>query len=267
MKTVQTSATQARQSVSIPSLPLAASSGVLPAGLIVPQIPLAPEAWDAYVRVSPQDFYDRMTRDLPFRTILSFNINVDGTGYLKFSVKDGTREVADAHRCFSIAAGTAGNHGFVVWEPEDRGPGLGICRCITRNVFGLYQEWGIRTVECDASLEDGAYTWARYGFKIVDGDWPDLQSQLLERLYSLHLPWQDRAAYNKLIGLSDPSALWLVSDLATPVEVDDPVAGVRRTLSVGRALLRGLSWKGVFDFDDLGCMARFDRKVGEVRNG
>ena len=81
------------------------------------------------------------------------------------------------------------------------------------------------------------------------------------------LTWQDKDMYNRLIGLSDPGTLWVVSDLATPVEVHDAVTGRRRTLSLGRALLRGLSWKGVFDFDDPGCMARFERKVGEVRNG
>ncbi len=98
--------------ISSPSLDsLAAAFGAAPSDLAVPETPVFPQAWAKYVRTSPKDFYNRLTRDLPFRTVLSFNINIDGTGYINFAVKDGAREVASANRCFSVQAQTAGNHG------------------------------------------------------------------------------------------------------------------------------------------------------------
>lgn len=221
------------------------------------------KAWAIYIQTSPQTFYDRLTSALPYDTSVSFNINIDGTGYINIKIKDGLREVAEANRTFSLTMREAHNHAFVIWHPEDRG--VGIARAVLRNTFALFKSWGIRRVFCSAGLDDGAYTWARYGFKVPLAEWTDLQPQLVARLYNLRLSWQDQEGIRRLIEIDDPMGLWFVSDLAGSVEVGETDGfGGPRTYSIGRALLEGLNWKGYFEFEDAACVERFERRVGGI---
>ena len=224
--------------------------------LQVVQTPEFIHAWHCYVRMFPQELYERLTRGLPYRTIVSFNINLDGTGYIIFKLIDNLEEVAEAHRCFSINKKEADNNAFIIWRPEDRG--IGIAKAVLRNTFALYRDWGIKIVRCGAGVKDGAYTWARYGFKVSKIEWADLQLEVTSRLYSLDIPWHLKQEVQRLINLDDPMGLWFISDLAILVQVDDAYScGVPRTCSLGRALLEGLHWKGQFEFDDADCMKRF----------
>ena len=202
------------------------------------------QAWASYIQTSPQTFYDGLTAGLPYNTLISFNINFDGTGYITIKVVDGLREVAEANRTFSLTRREATNHAFVIWHPEDRG--VGIARAVLRNTFSLFKSWEIRRVLCSAGLEDGAYTWARYGFKVPLAEWTDLQPQLIARLYNLHLSWQDQEGIRRLIEINDPMGLWFVSDLAGLVEVGEidgfggPKNLLRRPRSTGRSKLERL---------------------------
>lgn len=107
------------------------------------------------------------------------------------------------------------------------------------------------------------YTWARYGFKVSLAEWTDLQPQLIARLYNLCLSWKDQEGIRRLIEINDSMGLWFVSDLAGLIEVGESgdFSGPR-TCSIGRALLEGLNWKGYFEFEDIVCVERFERRVG-----
>lgn len=112
------------------------------------------QAWAIYIQTSPQTFYDRLTASLPYDSLISFNINIDGTDYIRIKVVDGIREVAEADRTFSLTRREATKHAFVIWQPEDRG--VGIARAVLKNTFSLFKDWGIKRVLCGAGLDDGA---------------------------------------------------------------------------------------------------------------
>lgn len=164
------------------------------------------------------------------------------------------------HEYLSIKEGTRGG-GFV--------------RQLMANQFDAYKKMGLERVTMLANIDVGGYAWARYGFLPPPGDWVnDISYALSGRLNELtrkRLVDPDTAAViADALKSDDPRAIWDIASLPTPF---DPTGWQYRSThgriyaadpqinTVGKAMLSGQNWSGVFNLQNAEQMERFDRYV------
>jgi hypothetical protein len=149
-------------------------------------------------------------------------------------------------------------HSLFQLDSAVQGSGLG--KRTLRESIDLYEQIGVTKVNVFANIDAGGYAWARYGYKPIARDWPELQSRARAALANIadDIPDAVRAQINTILSDPDPAAIWRLADIRTPVTIrlSQP------PIPLGRALLQGSDWNGVLDLTDPEAMKRFRNYVG-----
>lgn len=132
--------------------------------------------------------------------------------------------------------------------------GQGYAKRMLGSQIAQWKKMGATGVYVDASLDNGGYTWAKFGFKPVNDGWKQyVRGNLKYMMEHGDLPFKEIDATEKM--LAAPNALWMISDLHKMVKKamsDDEIP-------LGKRLLNGSDWSGRLDFADHDSMDRFDR--------
>lgn len=129
-------------------------------------------------------------------------------------------------------------HGYFSMDENLQGHGLG--KQMFTNLFDVYDHLGMKTVGVSASLSNGGYAWARFGFIPNASDWSSVSNNALHRAERDSSLTPDIKAQVRLIaGITNPKAIWLLAGLKDA-----------NGKSVGATLLRGQDWHGKIDLDN-----------------
>lgn len=162
---------------------------------------------------------------------------------------------------------------FYVVDPNQRGMGVG--RKGLRNIYDLAtDEHSIKAIELTATLDNGAYVWAKMGFRSHDGDFVKVQKAARERLYDLQesLPEGSKidadmfAMADHLLDserMKDPRALWAVADMNVTVPYSYMDGVLQETpKKLGFILLEWMEYRGKLDLSDPEQVARLETALG-----
>ena len=104
---------------------------------------------------------------------------------------------------------------------------------VTRDALRLYRELGVSNIVLKASMTEGGYVWARYGFVPSQSAWDKVRGQIRERLAEMDLDGALRQEITSHLDDKNPRAIWRVADSV-----------------LGKELLLGRSWDGEMDLGD-----------------
>jgi hypothetical protein len=159
----------------------------------------------------------------------------------------------------------------------ERARGGGFVKRLTKNQFDLYQKMGLEHVTLNAGLDVGGYAWAKFGW-LPQEDWRNeaLQFSINERVKDLErrglIDSVHASDIQTLLKSKDPRTIWTIADNTTPFDpsmwnVKKKYGGEYkadpRTNTVGKALLAGQSWDGLFTFKNRAQMERFNHYVAQ----
>ena len=117
---------------------------------------------------------------------------------------------------------------FYIIDPEQRGQGIG--KTGLRNIYNLAsQEEKIKEIHLTATLDNGAYVWAKLGFKPLDGDFARFQKVARKKLHDLQdvLPEGSKIdtdifeMVDRLLDAEktkDPRAIWALADMGVMLD-------------------------------------------------
>jgi GNAT superfamily N-acetyltransferase len=162
---------------------------------------------------------------------------------------------------------------FYIVDPVQRGQGLG--KVGLKNIYDLARSEGALTgIDLTATLDNGAYVWAKMGFKAHPGDFAKLQKTVRRKLHDLQeaLP-QDSKIDADIFGMvddlmnsektKDPRALWALSDLAVKIPYsykDGELVPAPKKLSF--VLLEWTEYRGRLDLSDPQQVAPLEAALG-----
>lgn len=203
--------------------------------------------WNRGMRRPPQRIYDVLAADMPQKFSIEASYWVHSKECrLGFEVKKDGKSLMTAARSFDMEEKKVSHDRFVVTE---NARGMGIATVFLRNSMRLYKRMGIEKVTVMASMANGGYTWARFGFLPGQQSWERLQDRLKKRLSELEdkLPRRTYKLAEAALRQKTPKGLWIIADLA--VEVDG--------VPLGKELLVGERWTGEMNLKDKDQMKRF----------
>ncbi len=229
------------------------------------------KAWDKYFPIPYDDAIAMIRRDMPPGIEAQITLTPDGKGTLTIGTYP--PETISDKRTFDCHSGTIGQ-GMMISTHKERDHGLG--RKLMRNEIELFYLSGFKKFEIHAASSAGAYTWARFGFLPTSYNFA---SKLLTRYGEIAplLPLRQR---KKLFNAVHERDVWALADmredigqrLATTFNKyadETPYtneivssANAGRPVALGKAMLAGLVWDGVLDFDNKTQMQRADAYVG-----
>lgn len=150
----------------------------------------------------------------------------------------------------------AADHSMLELSPSLQGQG--IAKDLLANHVDWYRQNDIREVGVHAGLDNGAYTWPKFGFVPDQGSWDALRKQIRNLSYfDPARPWPSDVR-ERIIGALDnpnPKAIWAIAYDKTPVTFGG------KSTTLGKALLGDRSWTGKLDLTDSEAMKRFDAYV------
>lgn len=128
--------------------------------------------------------------------------------------------------------------------------GRGASKRFFRVAMGEYMAIGASKVKVHANIDVGGHVWARYGYVQTPEEWRSFASRTLtNKAHELAqrgaLTAEEHATVKRILGKSDPRALW---------ELSDYKAGGREP---GKALLLYTDWYGTIDLSNREQMRRF----------
>ena len=163
----------------------------------------------------------------------------------QFHGEDG-KEVGRASRGFD-AANSAVEHKLFSIEPSEQGKGIGTA--YLKNSIDLYKAAGVKTVRIKASLDNGAYTWAKLGFTPDKKSWDTLRDGMsTDPSVTKSLSESERGEVLSLLANPDPKGIWALADHPK-----------------GKKVLSGEGWKGGFDLADPESYARLTKATEKRR--
>lgn len=149
--------------------------------------------------------------------------------------------------------------------------GGGTSKRVFDGSMDLYDHLGLRKAEVSAALDNGGFTWLRYGF-VPDSTWGSLRSNAASRISETSIPDPDlRAKVREMLRDTNPVTAVKVAAMKQPVPVPGqyeqlpaPYPGdtyaweasgphykldaggnrIPKTMPVGMMLFTGLSWHG-----------------------
>lgn len=162
---------------------------------------------------------------------------------------------------------------FYVVDPAQRGMGIG--RKGLRNIYDLATEESvIKAIELTATLDNGAYVWAKMGFRPHEGDFAKIQKAAREKLYNLQaeLPEGSKidpdmfAMADHLLDherVKDPRALWAIADMnvTIPYSYADGLL-VETPKKLGFILLEWMEYRGKLDLSNAEQVVRLETALG-----
>jgi hypothetical protein len=182
-------------------------------------------------------------------------INVKGT----IVDNDGHR-IADIDRSIDPVAGISEHNKFEV-DPLFQDAGL------AKRVMAQHLDWylshEIDTVKMNANVDNGAYTWPRFGFVPTAEGWNDLKPILSNRLDALlqsgRISEDAATEMARFITSEDPKDIWAVADFKAPVRGGEYPLG--KTLLVGR----GIGYDASLDLTDPSALERYRAYANTIK--
>lgn len=235
------------------------------------------EVWDKYFPMPYDDAMAMLSRDMPPGLEVKITLDPDGKGAISVGVYP--PETISDERKFDCRTGTI-NEGMMILAHNERKHGLG--RKLMRNEIELFYMSGFKKFEIHAASSAGAYTWARFGFLPTSYGFA---SKLLTR-YGEIAPLLAPGPRKELLKAVKERDVWALADMREDISqrlsttfkkyadkyADDTpytnevvhCATEGRPLPLGKAMLAGLVWDGVLDFDNKTQMQRADAYVGGI---
>ncbi len=216
--------------------------------------------WSRYCRMSPLEFLEKITDGLPGEAHLSLRGN-GNQGLFQVRLRDAQgRRIMSASRRVDLKNEVV-QHVFINIHRDYAGHGLG--RQFILNSIRLYRKLGVDSVELYATLQNGAYTWARFGWLPYVQTWHFIQPRLAEQLQTVaaQLSAEHLDELKQAIHSDDPRGIWTLVD--HPAKVTDDKGKV---MNIGKYLLLGeyCQWLGYLNLHDPLQMARFCQYVGDI---
>jgi GNAT superfamily N-acetyltransferase len=213
------------------------------------------DGWNKWIRRKPQRLYDVVSRDMPGKFTVSASCWREGEYTFGFTAKENGREIMSASRSFDMKEKKVHHDRFVVSEAWQ---GQGLAAVFLGNLMGLYKSMGIKEVSLMASMSNGAYTWARFGFTPDQEDWDRLRTrQIKDNLEELgdKVPRRTRTLVLAALRRKNPRTIWILADLTQKIDGE----------TLGKKLLVGERWDGKLRLDDAEAMKRFWSYVDAAR--
>jgi len=184
--------------------------------------------------MSPEQFKDVILKGVPANLAdVTVTLNVSGRVW-QLGVNGPRWSMS---RSFNLEDGSV-YHGY--FSMDDSLQGHGLAKQMFTNLFDVYDHLGMKTVGVSASLSNGGYAWARFGFIPNSSDWSSVANNALHRAERDSDLTPDIKAQVRLIaGMTNPKAIWLLAGLKDA-----------NGKSVGAKLLRGQDWHGKIDLNN-----------------
>lgn len=163
---------------------------------------------------------------------------------------------------------------FYIVDPGQRGNGLG--KAGLRNIYDLArQEEKIREIELTATLDNGAYVWAKMGFKPLEADFRRFQIAARERLHQLQEELPGHAKIERDIfdmtdrlldheKTKDPRAIWALADMgvSVPYSYNEDRRLVERPKKLSFVLMEWMEYRAKLDLGNPEQVARLEEALG-----
>lgn len=189
--------------------------------------------------------------DMKVKPVVSINRNPNADLY-RFSVlfKDPQtgRQVGVAHRKIDLRNNEIYNEYFKLARSMQ---GQGLARQLLRSQIDMARQLGIRYMTLDATLDRGAYAWARKGALPGPDAWNSgrfsVKAQLRQRAAGMNMPEDVEAMVRGALASDDPRAIRDLANIQVPTGELTPAG---RPVTWGNKLLSGLSYPAYFDLHD-----------------
>lgn len=207
----------------------------------------------------PEDFAERLSRGAPGEKSFAFEWirAADESFALKMEGSEGNRTIWFHGSDLTVQGGIFKD--AVVYQDrldvalEHRGRRY--AQAIMRPIVEMAELLGVTRLSLDAQ-DIGGYLWAAAG-AVPKGSWTDIARAVSPRLQRLRrrgeitIERQDQVSDMLARGDRDPRLLWAIARLPDPVtstHARNPMDP--ETISLGKELLIGVSWKGEFNLSD-----------------
>lgn len=177
----------------------------------------------------------------------TFHLDTPTRGTCDIDIRNDSGLVGWGRRSFDLDEGTVKHEVLYI---EDGFREDGFATRLTRNSWTTYHCQGIKCVYVTASDVGGGYAWAKIGFLPLTGEWNRIRGDVRTRFLTIcgELSEQSRLILERILDCTDEEAIWVVADQEETV---------RGGIKLGRYLLSGLTWRGIFVLDDEDGLARF----------
>jgi|GEM_PF-5075801 len=192
--------------------------------------------WDKAIGISPDLFYNTLTKDLPEKSEIYLDFN--GGGDEEFSIKS---EQLSAEHCFSKHHKTLELKEIRI-EESFRRKGLG--KTLLENYINFSKLLGIETINGRAGREDGEFFWSKRGGVLQDCQ--KLKNQFIEKVKL------NAAELKEKIGEETLRTIDIIL-MKNDVQMNFNLASMKEKIDsvpIGVALLKGTNPRVSFNLND-----------------
>ncbi|HAU29045.1 MAG TPA: hypothetical protein DCW68_02925 [Rhodospirillaceae bacterium] len=193
------------------------------------------QPWEQIFPMSQDELCVLLGDEMPEKTALHLDLREKDKVCLALTTPSSSGSEPDIYFTSTLSSGNQPEGLIITVKVAPHLQGKGIARRALANLVSLGKTMGISRFSLSATLENGGYAWARFGFMPDPGSWDFLRTSFLHprlELFSEAMPPHVRAQVETAIASNDPSAIFALAAIRASSE----------PLSLGKILCSGQDW-------------------------